>query len=212
MKQLITVKQNSTKELIIKKSRFIADIYPLKEEQEAKKIIENVRKKNPNANHVVFAYTVGLNREIQRMSDNGEPVGTAGKPVLDAITKNNLINVLITVTRYFGGIKLGAGGLIRAYSQSASQTIENAQLATLVNYDRLQLIFDYSLIDKLKYFIEKQKAVVMETNYQTKVQAVILVETSDSKNFQKRLIDLFSGRIIVKKINEELRPSIIENE
>ncbi|KGH69334.1 hypothetical protein X286_03870 [Oenococcus oeni IOEB_9517] len=212
MKQLITVKQNSTKELIIKKSRFIADIYPLKEEQEAKKIIENVRKKNPNAKHVVFAYTVGLNREIQRMSDNGEPVGTAGKPVLDAITKNNLINVLITVTRYFGGIKLGAGGLIRAYSQSASQTIENAQLATLVNYDRLQLIFDYSLIDKLKYFIEKQKAVVMETNYQTKVQAVILVETSDSKNFQKRLIDLFSGRIIVKKINEELRPSIIENE
>ncbi len=212
MKQLITVKQNSTKELIIKKSRFIADIYPLKEEQEAKKIIENVRKKNPNANHVVFAYTVGLNREIQRMSDNGEPVGTAGKPVLDAITKNNLINVLITVTRYFGGMKLGAGGLIRAYSQSASQTIENAQLATLVNYDRLQLIFDYSLIDKLKYFIEKQKAVVMETNYQTKVQAVILVETSDSKNFQKRLIDLFSGRIIVKKINEELRPSIIENE
>ncbi|OIL37757.1 YigZ family protein [Oenococcus oeni] len=212
MKQLITVKQNSTKELIIKKSRFIADIYPLKEEQEAKKIIENVRKKNPNANHVVFAYTVGLNREIQRMSDNGEPVGTAGKPVLDAITKNNLINVLITVTRYFGGIKLGAGGLIRAYSQSASQTIENAQLATLVNYDRLQLIFDYSLIDKIKYFIEKQKAVVMETNYQTKVQAVILVETSDSKNFQKRLIDLFSGRIIVKKINEELRPSIIENE
>ncbi|PDH77878.1 hypothetical protein AO499_08320 [Oenococcus oeni] len=212
MKQLITVKQNSTKELIIKKSRFIADIYLLKEEQEAKKIIENVRKKNPNANHVVFAYTVGLNREIQRMSDNGEPVGTAGKPVLDAITKNNLINVLITVTRYFGGIKLGAGGLIRAYSQSASQTIENAQLATLVNYDRLQLIFDYSLIDKLKYFIEKQKAVVMETNYQTKVQAVILVETSDSKNFQKRLIDLFSGRIIVKKINEELRPSIIENE
>ncbi|EAV39697.1 YigZ family protein [Oenococcus oeni] len=212
MKQLITVKQNSTKELIIKKSRFIADIYPLKEEQEAKKIIENVRKKNPNANHVVFAYTVGLNREIQRMSDNGEPVGTAGKPVLDAITKNNLINVLITVTRYFGGIKLGAGGLIRAYSQSASQTIENAQLATLVNYDRLQLIFDYSLIDKLKYFIEKQKAVVMETNYQAKVQAVILVETSDSKNFQKRLIDLFSGRIIVKKINEELRPSIIENE
>ncbi|MHA5112207.1 YigZ family protein [Oenococcus oeni] len=212
MKQLITVRQNSTKELIIKKSRFIADIYPLKEEQEAKKIIENVRKKNPNANHVVFAYTVGLNREIQRMSDNGEPVGTAGKPVLDAITKNNLINVLITVTRYFGGIKLGAGGLIRAYSQSASQTIENAQLATLVNYDRLQLIFDYSLIDKLKYFIEKQKAVVMETNYQTKVQAVILVETSDSKNFQKRLIDLFSGRIIVKKINEELRPSIIENE
>ncbi len=212
MKQLITVKQNSTKELIIKKSRFIADIYPLKEEQEAKKIIENVRKKNPNANHVVFAYTVGLNREIQRMSDNGEPVGTAGKPVLDAITKNNLINVLITVTRYFGGIKLGAGGLIRAYSQSASQTIENAQLATLVNYDRLQLIFHYSLIDKLKYFIEKQKAVVMETNYQTKVQAVILVETSDSKNFQKRLIDLFSGRIIVKKINEELRPSIIENE
>ncbi|OIL89684.1 YigZ family protein [Oenococcus oeni] len=212
MKQLITVKQNSTKELIIKKSRFIADIYPLKEEQEAKKIIENVRKKNPNANHVVFAYTVGLNREIQRMSDNGEPVGTAGKPVLDAITKNNLINVLITVTRYFGGIKLGAGGLIRAYSQSASQTIENAQLATLVNYDRLQLIFDYFLIDKLKYFIEKQKAVVMETNYQTKVQAVILVETSDSKNFQKRLIDLFSGRIIVKKINEELRPSIIENE
>ncbi|USO98789.1 YigZ family protein [Oenococcus oeni] len=209
---MITVKQNSTKELIIKKSRFIADIYPLKEEQEAKKIIENVRKKNPNANHVVFAYTVGLNREIQRMSDNGEPVGTAGKPVLDAITKNNLINVLITVTRYFGGIKLGAGGLIRAYSQSASQTIENAQLATLVNYDRLQLIFDYSLIDKLKYFIEKQKAVVMETNYQTKVQAVILVETSDSKNFQKRLIDLFSGRIIVKKINEELRPSIIENE
>ncbi len=206
MKQLITVKQNSTKELIIKKSRFIADIYPLKEEQEAKKIIENVRKKNPNANHVVFAYTVGLNREIQRMSDNGEPVGTAGKPVLDAITKNNLINVLITVTRYFGGIKLGAGGLIRAYSQSASQTIENAQLATLVNYDRLQLIFDYSLIDKLKYFIEKQKAVVMETNYQTKGQPVILVETSDSKNFQKRLIDLFSGRIIVKKINEELRP------
>ncbi|MFT8413065.1 MAG: YigZ family protein [Oenococcus oeni] len=212
MKQLITVKQHSTKELIIKKSRFIADIYPLKEEQEAKKIIENVRQKNPNANHVVFAYTVGLNREIQRMSDNGEPVGTAGKPVLDSIAKNNLIDVLITVTRYFGGIKLGAGGLIRAYSQSASQTIENAQLATLVNYDLLQLIFDYSLIDKLKYFIEKQKAVVMETNYQTKVQAVILVETSDSKNFQKRLIDLFSGRIIVKKINEELRPSIIENE
>ncbi|AZZ61451.1 YigZ family protein [Oenococcus sp. UCMA 16435] len=212
MKQLITAKQHSVKELTIKKSRFISDIYPVKEEQEAKKLIESTRQKNPNANHIVFAYTIGLNQEIQRMSDNGEPVGTAGKPVLDSIAKNNLVDVLITVTRYFGGIKLGAGGLIRAYSQSASQAIEIAKLVTLVKYDRLQLIFDYSSIDKLKYFIEKQRATILETGYQTKVEAVILVESKDSQDFQKQLRNLFSGKIKAKKIDEELRPSIIENE
>ena len=212
MKQLITAKRHSVKELTIKKSRFISDIYPVKEEQEARKFIENTRQKNPNANHIVFAYTIGLNQEIQRMSDNGEPVGTAGKPVLDSIAKNNLVDVLITVTRYFGGIKLGAGGLIRAYSQSASQAIEIAELVALVNCDRLQLIFDYSSIDKLKYFIEKQKVTILEANYQTKVKAVILVESKDSQDFQKQLRNLFSGKITVKKIDEELRPSIIKNE
>ncbi|MDN6900901.1 IMPACT family protein [Oenococcus sicerae] len=206
MTQTITIKRHFQETFIVKKSRFIADIWPIQDERQAKTTIQTNRQLHTDANHVAFAYTIGLQREIQRMSDNGEPSGTAGKPILDAILKNELVNVLITVTRYFGGIKLGAGGLIRSYSQSASQVVNRADLAFLTSFDIIQAVFDYAMIDQFNYFAKIHNIKVTNMMYAGQIQADCYLLTSRSPELQQLLINSFAGKIDLKQTGKILLP------
>ncbi|MFT8878674.1 MAG: YigZ family protein [Oenococcus sp.] len=211
MTELLTVTSHNSFELIEKKSRFIAEIFPIESEETAKNAIANVQQNNREANHFVFAYTLGLKSETQKESDNGEPSGTAGKPVLDVIAKNNLVNVLITVTRYFGGIKLGAGGLIRAYSGAAAKVVEQTKIFQLVLQDKLAVTADYASLDRLQYFIQQHHAEITKSDYGQQVNVILLIPTADSSRFQEELINLFSARIGIKKIAEILSPTPIKH-
>ena len=114
-------------EIVEKKSRFIANVFPVDSEEQALEIVEKTKKQYWDARHNCFAFVIGKNNEVQRFSDDGEPQGTAGKPILEVLTKGNIHNTLIIVTRYFGGTLLGTGGLVRAYGQSSKAAIENSR-------------------------------------------------------------------------------------
>lgn len=138
------IKKEKINELIIKNSRFIGIIFPVTTEEEISKIIEDLNKKYKDYTHLVYAYKIN---NKQKATDDGEPTGTAGTPVLEVINKNNLNNVLIVVIRYFGGIKLGAGGLIRAYSKTAREVLKLTEKEIYIDYNYYKLITDY---DNLK--------------------------------------------------------------
>lgn len=139
-----TITENATNEIVIKNSRFIAYLYKVNSLEEISSILDNIRKEHKEATHVVYAYKVD---EFEKYSDDGEPGGTAGAPVMDVLKKNDLTNVLAIVVRYFGGIKLGAGGLVRAYSKSTSEALKETVLEELVHYNFYELSTNY---DNLK--------------------------------------------------------------
>src|SRR5574337_1008140 len=152
-----TIKSDFIFEEEIKKSRFICQLKRVYSEAEARDFITSVKKQHHKANHNVSAFTVGDQQEIQRTSDDGEPSGTAGMPMLDILKKREIINVVAVVTRYFGGIKLGAGGLIRAYVGSVNHAIDAVGLVEFINQRELILNLDYSLYDSLQRFLKKKK-------------------------------------------------------
>lgn len=151
----VTVKERAQVEIVIQKSRFIAHIFPVPDEQSAKAHIDETSKKYWDATHNCYAYAIGENRRIQKSSDDGEPSGTAGVPILETIKKSGLTDTLIIVTRYFGGIKLGAGGLIRAYAQSASAAIREAPLIEKVEHRLFELTVDYAVWAKIESRLER---------------------------------------------------------
>ena len=148
-----TILSNSTSELEVKKSKFIANIIKIIDEQDAKEKLDQIRKKYSDARHNCYAYIVYDNEsktKIEKSSDDREPSGSAGIPILTLLQKNNLVNVLIVVTRYFGGILLGTGGLVRAYTDSSKQALENAQIIELKYGELLEYYIEY---DEFEYFI-----------------------------------------------------------
>ena len=157
-------------ETIIKKSRFIAKIQPIQAENEVNIAIKDEFNTHPNANHIAFSFRIQTAQGIRyRYYDAGEPSGTAGKPIYQQIEGNDLINVLITVTRYFGGIKLGAGGLTRAYGKAAKLTIEKSQLITYVEYERVKIELEYSALRQFEYQMEKLGARIQDQQFGEKI-------------------------------------------
>lgn len=146
-----TVLQRSEGEIVEKKSRFIAQVFPVETEEEAAKIIEETKKKYWDARHHCYAFVLGAGGEISRCSDDGEPSGTAGRPILEVITGRGLCNILIIVTRYFGGTLLGTGGLVRAYSLAAQTGIDAGRVITKEVGIRLTVDTDYNGVGKLQY-------------------------------------------------------------
>lgn len=166
MEELKTVRDHITVELIEKKSRFIADLYRVNKEEEAQQIIKQIKKQYYDARHHCFAYQIKQNEgDILRFSDDGEPSGTAGAPILNIITKNNLKNVLLIVTRYFGGILLGTGGLVRAYSGAAQKAIEQAQIIEEQEGYEIKTIISYSELEKFKYYCKINQIQVTNIEY-----------------------------------------------
>lgn len=146
----ITVADDVTKEIVIEKSRFIAHVIPVSDEETAKQRLEIITKEYWDATHNCYAYVIGEDQQHQKANDDGEPSGTAGIPILELIKKNGLTDTLIVVTRYFGGVKLGAGGLVRAYTRSASEGLQQAQLLRQEMHLFFELIIEYAAWDRIQ--------------------------------------------------------------
>ena len=193
-----TVYEGGEGEIVEKKSRFIATVRPVQTEEEALAFIEEMKKKYWDARHNCYVYSVGKNREYTRCSDDGEPSGTAGRPMLDVILGEDIYNVAAVVTRYFGGVLLGTGGLVRAYSSSVSEALKVATLTTVTTLQEYQIHFSYDLIGKVDHYFRTQNIEVIEQQYEEDVVYHFLVLEDISKD----LMELTNGKIQIQYIQD----------
>ncbi len=162
---MITIKEDFNYEIVIEKSRFITYLHKTTSEDDAKAFIASIKKLHPQANHHCQAFVIGDDAMLTRCNDDGEPSGTAGVPMLECLKKAQMTNVCAVVVRYFGGIKLGAGGLIRAYTKSVSTTLEHAQLVQTLPFKQYRLSFDYSWIGKVDHFLADYETYHLTKDY-----------------------------------------------
>ena len=194
-----TVKCEATAEIVEKRSRFIAAVKPVKTEEEALGFLEAIKKKHWNARHNVFAYVLEENN-IQRYSDDGEPAGTAGVPVLDLIKKEGLSDIIVVVTRYFGGVLLGTGGLVRAYSAAAKAGVLSSGTVQNVLCERLDLIFDYSFLGKVQSELMKNREIITgSAEYSDAVKFPVFVPLEQAEAFAADLNDKLNGQLRMEK-------------
>lgn len=191
----LTIKENGSGELIIKKSRFIASIARTNSVEEANAFIQEISKKYRDANHNTFAYTIGLNDDQVKESDNGEPSGTAGVPELKALQLMKLKNVTVVVTRYFGGIKLGAGGLIRAYSNSVTNAVEKVGVIKRVLQQELIFSVPYNRFDEIDHYLKTNDIFIANTEYGVDVKIHIFLDDDDQEKTKNDLTNLLSGQV-----------------
>jgi len=198
-----TVDGSATSEFQEKKSTFIGYVKRVDSEEEAKNFVNEIKNKHKEATHNVYAYVVGENKGIQRYSDDGEPQGTAGIPVLEVIKKNDLTDVAVVVTRYFGGILLGGGGLIRAYSKGASTAIEEAGIVEKVKGLNLKFILDYDLIGKKQYLCATNNFHIENTIYTDKVELHLFSEVIKKDEIIAAFIEATNGKVNIIEEDEE---------
>lgn len=199
LEQFKTVRQFGSKEIVIKKSRFIGYGKPVANEEEAIAFIEEIKKQHWNATHNCSAYVIGERDEIQKASDDGEPSGTAGKPILEVIKNQGLKNTAIVVTRYFGGILLGAGGLIRAYSDGAVAAIEAADAIVKMLHQEVFVEIDYTWLGKLENELRNKETRMGETQFTDKVTLTCLPVVSETERFMAWITDLTQGQAVIRK-------------
>lgn len=191
----LTIAHNHQSELIIKKSRFICSVFRIENEEMAKDFIAATKKEHRKANHNCFAYVLGDQDHIQRQSDDGEPSGTAGVPILESLQLTEVHNVLAIVTRYFGGIKLGAGGLIRAYSNAATQAIHEAGLVQKILQASLAIKIAYQNHDTLTYFLQQQHLEIADEQYSVDVTVTIFIDEENVDIMKQKIIDLLHNQV-----------------
>lgn len=190
-----TIKEDNQHEVEIKKSRFICFLKRIETEEEAKAFIQQIKKEHWKANHNCSAFVLGDYHEIQRSSDDGEPSGTAGVPMLEVLKKNDLINVCAVVTRYFGGTKLGAGGLIRAYSGSVAQAIVHTGIVEGRLQQEVFVQLDYSNWGKMENFIASENLAVKDTQFTDRVVVTCMVDEQQVDDFEAQVTDLLNGQV-----------------
>jgi len=190
----------------VKRSRFIARAGPVDTEEAAMRFVRAVQEEHATATHNVFAFEIGLDHKTQRFSDDGEPNGTAGKPVLEVLRAHDLMNAVIVVTRYFGGTLLGAGGLIRAYGQAASEGVKAAGLVMMQLYHAYQVRFDYRWLGKVEHTVRKD-CIIEDSAYGADVRMKILIPYSLTNAVLDELRDLTSASIEVKAAGTAYLPS-----
>lgn len=196
-----TVKTEAEEEYIVKKSRFIGYIKPVKTSEEAIAFIQKISKKHWDATHNVYAYII-KDENVKKYSDDGEPQGTAGIPVLDVLEKNGLTDCAAVVTRYFGGIMLGAGGLVRAYSHSASVAVNAGKIITMDICAEIKVVCDYNFYGKLSSLIIEEGGKIISTVYEDNVTVKFTLENDKFNLFNSKLIDASNGRYSAEKIDE----------
>lgn len=196
--QYKTVLKYASVEFEEKKSKFIASIKPVSSEKKAIEFINTLKSKHWDATHNVFAYCIGGDNIIQRFSDDGEPSGTAGLPMLNVIKKMRLQNLVIVVTRYFGGTLLGAGGLVRAYAKSASLAIEESGIAVRKMCREVNIIFDYPVFDKMKNYAANSDYSIKDVKYTQNIEMTIMVPVSEIDNFIEYINEITNGDILIK--------------
>ena len=189
-------------ELIEKKSRFIATTRPVESEEEALAFIAEMKKKYWDATHNCSAFVIGDRQQIQRCSDDGEPSGTAGRPMLDVILGEDIYNVAVVVTRYFGGVLLGTGGLVRAYSGAVQAGLGASKVIEKHHGISLALTADYTAIGKLQYIAGENQLPILDTEYTDRVIMHLLVTNDQAGRIEKTITEATSGRVKMEKEKE----------
>lgn len=201
-----TVKGYGAKEIVIRKSRFIGHAAPVSTEEEAVRFIEQIRKEHAQATHNCYAYVAGERDQHQKFSDDGEPGGTAGKPILEVIRHQGLKNVAIVVTRYFGGILLGAGGLVRAYTDGAVAAIEAAGAVEMVRHEHVYVHVEYTWYGKLENELRKRDVMMRDTEFTDKVVLHCLPLAAEADAFVEWMTDLTQGQALIERGEREYIP------
>lgn len=196
-----TVKNNSFDEYEIKHSRFIGYCCPVSSKKQAEDFISEIKSKHWDATHNVYAYII-RDGNIKRYSDDGEPQGTAGVPVLSVLEKEKVTDVCVVVTRYFGGILLGGGGLVRAYSHTAKIALDKSQIITMAKAKELKIICDYTFYGKLEAFLRAENIIILNSNFADNVTLNVRVKDSMYENFTSKLTEMSNGKLIPETINE----------
>lgn len=205
MEKFKTIKENVTQDIEEKRSKFIANAYYVENVDEAEKIIKMVKKQYYDANHNCYAYIVKANQVVKRFSDDGEPNGTAGSPILNVLEKNKLYNVLIIVTRYFGGILLGTGGLIRAYTEAALKVLEKSNIVEQEIGYEVKVTINYQDIDKFRYFCNKNNIKIVNMVYNEYVECIVEMTDEEKSNilngnkYDERSINIIKFEIMDEK-------------
>lgn len=186
MKEFYTIEKNVETEIVVKKSKFITNIFYISTNKEAEEKIKEIKKKYFDARHNCFSYRVVENDNIiEKASDDGEPSGTAGGPMLNILQKNNLANILIVVTRYFGGILLGTGGLVRAYSDALLEALEKTQKVKIVSGLELEVTLSYNNFENFKYYCKNHEINIISTNYNENIVCKIDMELEKKVEFDR---------------------------
>ncbi len=185
----------------VQKSRFISYVNHVENETQAQDFVNQIRKKHFDATHNCYAYIIGEHSDTQKSNDDGEPSGTAGVPILEVLKKNELSDVVVVVTRYFGGIKLGAGGLIRAYGKSATLGLEASVIVKKSVFNCYNLSMDYDLLGTLENYLHQKEIRIKDKNYTDKVDITILLPQNDSENTLKDITNLSAARCKITKLD-----------
>lgn len=198
-------------EIVEKKSRFIANIFPAQDEEEALARITEMRKKYYDARHNCFAYVIGEKNETERCSDDGEPSGTAGRPMLDVLTGQGIHNAVAIVTRYFGGTLLGTGGLVRAYSGAMKEGLLHCVLMEQLTGHKISIKTDYNDIGKIQYLARQLELTELDTAYADTVEMTLLVPAAVIDKAEQEITEKTAGRVKISRV-EKVRYGIADGE
>lgn len=212
MNEYLTVQGYAEASYLIQRSRFLTYIQPVHSEEEATEFITRIRKKHYDATHNCSAYTIGLNDDIQKADDDGEPSGTAGRPMLEVLKNRGLKNTAVVVTRYFGGIKLGAGGLVRAYGKAVTEGIESAGIYRMRLYGKWNVEIPYELLGIIENQLRSGGYHIEDKSFTDVVVLTVCAPKTDGERLTDSLIDWSGGRAIVREAGEQYTPTAFEED
>lgn len=196
----LTLKSSASDEIIISKSRFISHCARVETEEQAQIFIERIKKEHRSANHNCSAYIIGEHDQIQKANDDGEPSGTAGVPMLDVLKKQHLKDTVVVVTRYFGGVKLGAGGLVRAYGKATTVGIDASGVVERKLHHELKVSADYTLLGKLENELRNSTYILDHIDYAENVELTVLVPKEQDELFQSWMTDISNGQTQIEYV------------
>ena len=195
LKPYRTLLKAASDEFIVNKSRFIGYGHPCETEDEALAFLSDVRARHKDASHNCYAYIIGPNMGVMRYSDDGEPGGTAGMPIIEVLKARSVTNCAVVVTRYFGGVLLGAGGLVRAYSQGAAAALNACGTGMVFPTARYLMEVSYPMLSRVEYFLKSEPAVVEDKQFTDVITFTLILRTTDEEGFLARLTDYTEGSI-----------------
>lgn len=204
-----TLYKGGVGEIVEKKSRFIATVEKIESEEEAQEFIARVKKQYWDARHNCYAFVAGKNQELQRCSDDGEPGGTAGRPMLDVLLREDIHNIAVVVTRYFGGTLLGTGGLVRAYQGAVQEGLRNSIIIERIQGQLLNVHTDYNGIGKIQYILAQQEIQVLDTEYTDRVVVKLAVPGDEVSKLQEALTESTNG-MAEYELGEQIEFALVE--
>lgn len=205
-----TIYRGCSGEIVMKKSRFIANILPVETEEEAGEFIDEIKKKYWDARHNCTAYIIGTENPIMHCSDDGEPSKTAGRPMLDVLLNHGLTNLVVVVTRYFGGTLLGTGGLVKAYQSATIEGLNQANIITKTLGYKMEISTDYNFVGKIQYYIAGENIPTLSSEYTNIVKLTIIIPISLKDELEKKIAEITNGQAVLEKI-DTMYYSIINN-